>query len=294
MRQRPSYQVPWSVTLILIILNVVVFIVENAISPYGRTPFYATLELSATDLMHGHVWQLLTFQFLHAPLHDGGIFHLAGNCFTIYVFGHAVEEVFGKWSFLRLYLASGVVGGLVQVAAAFAWPHYFGGPVVGASAGAFGLVAAFAMRFPDQILKLFLLPVELRAKTLLWVSIGLSALGIALPESLGGRVAHWAHLGGIFTGIIYVRYLADGARLPATWRPFRKATRPRELVSARLRPAANWQPPKPAPPTDLPPGEFISREVDPILDKISAHGIQSLTERERQILEAARAKIARR
>ena len=45
---------------------------------------------------------------------------------------------------------------------------------------------------------------------------------------------------------------------------------------------------------ELPPAEFISREVDPILDKISAHGIQSLTDRERQILEKARAKMAKR
>ena len=45
---------------------------------------------------------------------------------------------------------------------------------------------------------------------------------------------------------------------------------------------------------EVPPDEFISREVDPILDKISAHGIHSLTERERQVLEAARSKMAKR
>jgi len=47
-------------------------------------------------------------------------------------------------------------------------------------------------------------------------------------------------------------------------------------------------------PTELPSKEFISREVDPILDKISAHGLQSLTDRERKILEAARSKMAKR
>jgi hypothetical protein len=57
-----------------------------------------------------------------------------------------------------------------------------------------------------------------------------------------------------------------------------------------------WQRQKPTPTDleDIPPGEFISREVDPILDKISAHGIQSLTEHERKILEAARSKMAKR
>jgi hypothetical protein len=50
---------------------------------------------------------------------------------------------------------------------------------------------------------------------------------------------------------------------------------------------------KGAEPADLPSQEFITQEVDPILDKISAHGIQSLTERERQILQAARNRMSK-
>jgi len=49
--------------------------------------------------------------------------------------------------------------------------------------------------------------------------------------------------------------------------------------------------PRPNRPDEAGPTDFISKEVDPILEKISAHGIHSLTERERRILEAARAKI---
>jgi hypothetical protein len=71
----------------------------------------------------------------------------------------------------------------------------------------------------------------------------------------------------------------------------RVRSRPRELI--KVPKGAPWQRNKPDP-EELPPGEFISREVDPILDKISAHGIQSLTPRERKILEAARAKMERR
>ena len=66
---------------------------------------------------------------------------------------------------------------------------------------------------------------------------------------------------------------------------------------SRHRPAARlgFAPPSPpAAPPDLPSDEFISQEVDPILDKISAHGLQSLTERERAILQAARAKMSKR
>lgn len=65
-------------------------------------------------------------------------------------------------------------------------------------------------------------------------------------------------------------------------------------MSAPLPKRSFWQRSKPSEVEDLPPAEFITREVDPILDKISANGIQSLTERERRILEAARAKMAKR
>ena len=57
---------------------------------------------------------------------------------------------------------------------------------------------------------------------------------------------------------------------------------------------AFWQKNDPVDVDEAPPSEFISREVDPILDKISAHGIQSLTDHERRILESARAKMAKR
>jgi hypothetical protein len=70
--------------------------------------------------------------------------------------------------------------------------------------------------------------------------------------------------------------------------------RSRVLVGAASGKRAAWQRADTSKLDALPPEEFISREVDPILDKISAHGFQSLTERERQILEKARAKISRR
>jgi hypothetical protein len=69
--------------------------------------------------------------------------------------------------------------------------------------------------------------------------------------------------------------------------------RNREVVPAGAK-RSFWAKPKASEPDVVPSAEFISREVDPILDKISAHGIQSLTERERKILESARSKMARR
>ena len=113
----------------------------------------------------------------------------------------------------------------------------------------------------------------------------IAIFGIAFP---GGNIAHGAHLGGLLAGLAYVRwFLRSEWRLPNV-NIFRK---PKVFVHTRQ---ANQWPIQPINKTDLPSEEFISKEVDPILDKISAHGIQSLTDRERKILEAARAKMAKR
>ena len=84
----------------------------------------------------------------------------------------------------------------------------------------------------------------------------------------------------------------DLHRPPVRWNPLQERRRKRQLVQAAAR-VTRWRPSQESG-TELPPEEFISKEVDPILDKISAHGLHSLTPRERQILEAARAKMAKR
>jgi hypothetical protein len=96
----------------------------------------------------------------------------------------------------------------------------------------------------------------------------------------------------MLTGIAWIRW---GMMPPSSfnfWRPFR-SSRPPARESVRAKPKRL---PKSATSLaeELPPAEFISREVDPILEKISARGIHSLTEHERKVLEAARSRMARR
>ncbi len=280
----------WPLTYVLMAVNTAVLVLQ--LLSHGSTLGTAMdtyLPLSFEGLAHGYVWQLLTFQFLHADE-----IHLFFNLIAIFFFGRPMEEHLGRGRFLALYLAAGVVGGLCQVAFAPLWPTYFGGSVVGASAGAFGLIAAFATLFPDRTLTLlifFVLPVNMRARTLIWISVGLAVLGLLSP---GGRMADAAHLGGILAGFLFVRLLVQGRGFRIRWASSPSARRPRVLVRTAAGKRANWQSADARNLDALPPEEFISREVDPILDKISAHGFQSLTERERQILEQARSKISRR
>ena len=141
-----------------------------------------------------------------------------------------------------------------------------------------------------MLLLFFIIPVSMRAKFLLLFSALLTLFGLVFPTD---NIAHAAHLGGMLTGIVFVRYA-----LYWHWHwPRLRRTPPqplRSLVKAPLRASAQWGQAKARVDEDLPPEEFLSKAVDPILDKISAHGIQSLTERERKILETAREKMARR
>ena len=286
--RRPAFRGPWSATMALLVVNVVAFIIQSAVERFTTFRINDWFALSVDGLRHGFAWQLLTYQLMH-----GGWLHLLLNCWAIYVFGREVEETLGRISFLTLYFTSGVIGGLFQALAGVLLGGAFAVPVVGASAGAFGLIAAFAVLYPERplmMLLFFIIPVSMRAKFLLLFSGLLTLFGIVFPMD---NIAHAAHLGGMLTGIVFVRYA-----IYWHWQwPRLRQTRPhplRPLVKAPLRVSAQWGQSIPRVDEDLPPEEFLSKAVDPILDKISAHGIQSLTDRERKILETAREKMARR
>ncbi len=290
---RTEYRTPWKMTTILLIALFVCYVLQHVADglwPDGRINDW--FALSVRGIKAGRIYQLLTFQFMHA-----GLWHLFGNMLGLYFFGGAMEEALGRKGMLKLYLLSGTVGGLLEIAMAMAFPLHFANGVVGASAGVFGLIAAFATSSPDQPIMMLLPPVTFKAKVFLMIEAGIAIFGMISPwlNIDMGKVAHAAHLGGMLAGIAYIRW---GRKVPRAsfefWRPFtRKRTPPppRELVGTAPRRA--WRATR-QPMEDLPPAEFISKEVDPILEKISAQGIHSLTERERKILEAARSKMAKR
>ena len=285
MREDP-HRSRWSATVILIIAVVVCFALQNIAHVYwqGTGWIHERLVLSVAGLKHLYVWQLLTFQFLH-----GGFSHLFWNCVGLLLFGRTVERRLGTQQFLRVYFLSGIAGGLLQVVLQWLLPAYFGGGgVMGASAGVLGIVAAFAIMEPEApVLFSFILPIK--AKHLLWLELGVALFFTLVPAP--SSTANAAHLGGILAAIVYMRW--DVPRPSLNWNPWQGRKRKRQLVQAAAQ-ISRWRGNRDHAATELPPEEFISKEVDPILDKISAHGIHSLTPRERQILEAARAKMAKR
>lgn len=191
-------------TIALIALNIAAFLVEMWIDRRTNFPLERYGALSLPGLRHGYIWQFLTFQLLHA-----GWIHLLLNCWGIFVFGPPLEATLGKSRLATLYFVSGIAGGALQVLASVFSYERFGGPVVGASAGVFGLVAAFTQLFPDArmtLLLFFIIPIRMTANRMLTVAAIITVVGIMFPNwLLGAHVAHAAHLGGLISGLIFVR-----------------------------------------------------------------------------------------
>lgn len=289
MRARPAHE-PWPWALVLVVANVVVFALQLLAEMRPHSQLAGLLNhavLVPPELARGAVWQLFTFQFMH-----GGLMHLGINCLMLYLFGRPMEAVLGRAAFLKLYLGSGVAGGLLQAACSWVFPGHFGlGGTVGASCGVSGLLAAFAMMNRERELTAliaFVLPVRMKAKYLLAILLVISGLGM-LEGATG--VAHGGHLGGLLAGMAFVHYDLAHHGPKFRWPKVRVHRRQPRLVVLRKPQQASSVRTVEEPPEDLPAEEFIEREVDPILDKISRQGIQSLTARERLILERARKKM---
>jgi len=302
-------------TIWLLIALVVVFALEAVAKVYLGVLLDRYGALSDQVWRAGWIWQLVTFQFLH-----GSFTHLFFNGLGLWMFGRPIEAAFGGRRMLTLWLAGGLVGGLLQLGVGAAFPQPFSTSVVGASAGLMTFLAIFCRLEPDaRILLALIVPVP--ARFLFYLSLGVALFFTAVPPQDG--VAHAAHLGGLLYGWLWVA--SGGHRGEGPWRQWtdrweawlaerrRRRIRPdrspsREVSPARASASGGAAPrtkvgssgssgdsgADPAPRGGRPDADFIAREVDPILDKIAREGIASLTPAERQTLEAARSKVARR
>ena len=215
-------------------------------------------------------WTVFTYMFLH-----GGVLHLAFNMLALYVFGPPVEERMGGRDFLVYYLLCGFGGamlsfGLLQL------PQPMG-PVIGASGAIYGVALAFAWFWPNEPIYIFPLPEPIAAKWLVTFALVVSLL-LAWRASDG--VAHLAHLGGFAAGFVYLK--TQDWRVKRAERRVRAAAPPGVLVHPAARvargSAAQTRPSRPAD------RDRTQHEIDRVLDKISASGLQSLTPAERKFL----------
>jgi membrane associated rhomboid family serine protease len=145
-----------------------------------------------------HVWQVLTYGFLH-----GGWAHLFFNMFALFMFGSDIERLFGPRRYLFYYLAC-VVGAALMHLIVTTVGDGVPAQVIGASGGVFGLLLAYGMAFPRRMLLLVFPPIPMPA----WLFVtlyGIFELVMGVTQTASG-VAHFAHLGGMATGFVIIRY----------------------------------------------------------------------------------------
>jgi membrane associated rhomboid family serine protease len=284
-------------TVMLLIALVAVFAAEAIAEAYMGLSLKQYGTLSKSVWQKGWVWQLVTFQFLH-----GSFPHLFFNGLGLWMFGRPIEAAFGGRRMLGIWIAGGLVGGLLQLGISAAFPLQFSSDVVGASAGLMTFLAIFCRLEPDaRILLALVVPVP--ARFLFYFSVGVALFYTVVPSRDG--VAHAAHLGGLLFGWFWVQagyHRGEGLweRLSEGWQRWNQQRQTRRALAGSvqgriLKPSFrsdSAQAPNPA--KELSDAEFIAREVDPILEKIARDGIASLNAAERQTLEAARQKVTRR
>jgi membrane associated rhomboid family serine protease len=192
------------VTTALIVANVAVFFLQ-AIMPGIIVPF-ALWPLATADAGMGAAfmpWQLVSYAFLH-----GGLLHLAFNMFALYMFGSAIEHVFGARRYLIFYFTCVVSAAITQLIVAMLAGAIY--PTIGASGGVFGLLLAYGMYFPHNRIMLLFPPIPLPARVFVVVYAVLE-LFLGVSGSQAG-VAHFAHLGGMIGGYLLLRFWRTGIR----------------------------------------------------------------------------------
>ena len=248
----------------LILLNAGVFLVQ-----FLGYPLISLLGLVPERVAQWPLpefWRLVTYLFLH-----GGFLHLLFNLFALWMFGFPGESQGGGGEFLKYYFLCGLGAALTSVALD---PHSTI-PIIGASGPVYGLLVAFAMLYPDAVVYLyFLIPVKAAHMAILF---GVVEFFMGASHATPG-VARFAHLGGMVTGYLYIRWWwVWKLKLKTAFRSMISGGADDELAAPR-RPVRRRAPAAPR----APDGDMAG--IDRILDKILDTGPESLTENERALM----------
>ncbi len=183
----------------LIILNAAIFL--GVLAPALAADVTTLFALIPAAVVHGWVWQLVTYSFLHA-----GVLHLLFNMLAVWMFGSQFEMDWGRRQFLEYFFFCAIGAALVTVAVAFTGALGMSPLVatVGASAGVYGLLIAFGMLYGEREILLFPLPFLIKAKYMVAVWIFLALVGTL--QSAGG-VNNLAHFAGLAFGFAYIKFL---------------------------------------------------------------------------------------
>lgn len=215
------------ITKYLLLANIAVYLITLLFGGLVASDYYNNMLIDIFGLHFFladdfHVYQLLTYMFMH-----GGFAHLFFNMFALWMFGCVMERVLGPKRYLTLYFLCGIGAGLFQELAQFVQFYMMASEqidgfsmgkvmevahnsqkvlnlwtTVGASGAIYGLLLAFGMRFPEEKIFIFPIPIPIKAKWFIGFYVVIELLSVVSNDG----VAHLAHLGGMVIAFFLMRY----------------------------------------------------------------------------------------
>jgi membrane associated rhomboid family serine protease len=261
----------------LLVANLLVFLIQKTL--LVDPSFLSALGFAPLTAWE-RPWTFVTYMFLHV-----GVLHLAFNMLMLFVFGPSVEERMGGRAFFLFYLLCGI-GGAALSFLLMQWVPV--GLILGASGAIFGVAVAFAWYWPNHPVFVFPLPDPIPAKWLVTFLVGLDLIlawiGALTRAGVSDGVAHLAHLGGVAAAVLYLK--AQDWRISRGEQRQRGPSESSVLVTQQPRVRRSGGVPPSAQRTKArgEPDARANAEVDRVLDKIIASGVESLTPAERKFL----------
>jgi membrane associated rhomboid family serine protease len=205
----------------------------------------------------GQIWRLGTYIFLH-----GGVLHVLFNMIGLWMFGVELENMWGTRRFVYFYFITGIGSGILSLFMVFLGDN----PIIGASGAIYAILATYAFYYPNrQVLLFFIIPVPVWLIVLLMIFISLAGF-----LQMAGGISHITHLGGIIIAYLNLRYYDK----IVAWNIHRNALKAEKTMRINAE-------------KKIQKDRYFEEVIDPILKKISEHGMDSLTKEEKRKLDDA-------
>ena len=278
---------------ILLLANAAVFVIAflgrglevNLGAGYGSLTDYISYFGAFMPRVPLELWRYVTYMFIHVDF-----MHFFFNMLMLWMFGSEVAEWMGTRHFVSMYFFCGIFAALFSFFMCLL--GLTNNPIIGASGALMGIFVAYYKFFPERMLLMFFI-IPMKIKHAMWVMI---ALDIFFANS-GDMIAHFAHLGGVVAGFLYMALYQNspnGSLLSGLSRLFSRNT---DKFSGRSSSGSSYEGDNAEEPEVLEGEVFYvdeQKRMDDILRKVEREGIQSLTESEREFLLRAGDKLRRR
>lgn len=240
----------------IIFINAVIFLMQVINRSLGTVLIENFALIPGEVIYRFKIWQLATYMFLH-----GGFWHIFFNMFILWMFGSELEREWGTKEFLKYYFITGIGAGVINLLLSSA-------PTIGASGAIYGVMLAYALRYPDRLVYIyFLFPVKVKY---LMAFLTLVAFFSTFGTYSDG-IAHAAHLGGILVGFIYLKYW----RIVYWIKNWFAALNLKKDQESHLKYTKGGDDKT----------EYYRQVIDELLDKINRVGYLNLTDEEKKLLE---------